>query len=126
MHELDDYGTFTDAGGHALYRAAADIAHHENSRDIGLQQTGVAIQRPRSGPFAIAKEFRAGKDEAALIALDQLSEPLRAGLCADENKKARSRQLLACPGRIALHSDACESCVTLNFDHAGLRPDLDF
>ena len=61
MHELDDDGAFANAGGHALYRAVAHIADDKNARDIRFEETGIAIERPGSGPLAIAKQVGAAR-----------------------------------------------------------------
>src|SRR5277367_2284871 len=125
MHELDDDGPFAHTGGDAFYGTVADIADHKDARDVGFQQAGVAIERPRSGALAVAHQVRPGEDEAALVALDNVAEPLRAWLCADENEEARRRKLLARAARLALHGDSREVRISLDFDDAGLCPEFD-
>src|SRR6266436_1534491 len=125
MHELDDYGAFPNTRGDAFYGTVADIANDEDAWDVGFEQTGIAVEGPGSGAFAIAEEVRAGEDEAALVALDKITEPLGARLCADENEEARGRELFACGAGLALHSNAGEARIALDFDDAGLCPDFD-
>ena len=43
MNKLDDDRPFAHRGGHALDRAAANIAHGINSRQTGLEQSGPVI-----------------------------------------------------------------------------------
>src|SRR5277367_2066985 len=125
MHELDDHSAFADAGGYALHRTVAYVAHDENARDIRFEQAGIALERPGSGALAIAKEVGAREDETALVAFDEVAQPLSARLCADENEEARSGELLARAARLALHGDAREAGFAFNFDDAGLSPDFD-
>src|SRR5208282_2291348 len=125
MHELDDDGAFADAGGDAFYRAVANIADDKDAWDIGFQQAGIAVESPRCRPLAVAHQVRPGEDEAALVAIDNVAEPLGTRLCADENKKTRGWELLACTAWLALHGDSCEARISLHFDDAGLRPKFD-
>src|SRR5580704_13280719 len=125
MHELDDDGAFADAGCNALHRTMTDVADDENARDIRFEQAGIALKRPGSGALAIAKEVGAREDETALVAFDQVAQPLSARLCPDENEEARSGKFLARAARLALHGDACEAGFALDFDDAGLSPDFD-
>src|SRR5271170_1718194 len=114
MHELDDDGAFTNAGGNTLHRTVADVTHDKDSWDVGLQQTGIAIEGPGSRALAIAEKVRAGEDEAALVALDEVAEPLGTGLRADENEEARRRKLVAFSGGLALHGDARQARFALD------------
>src|SRR5436853_4286501 len=53
MHELNDHRAFAYSGGHAFHRTVPHVAHHENSRNIRLQQSGIAIERPAFRSFSI-------------------------------------------------------------------------
>ncbi len=75
MHELDDDGAFADAGSDALHRTVADIPNNKNAGDVGFEQAGIAVERPRGWALAIAKQIRAGEDEAAFVAFDEIAEP---------------------------------------------------
>ena len=46
MNELDGDGAFAHARGHSLHRTISNVAHREDARDVGLEQTGIALQRP--------------------------------------------------------------------------------
>src|SRR5580704_1879024 len=96
MHELNDDGAFADAGSDAFYRAVADIADHKDSRDVGFEQAGIALESPGSGALAIAKQVWAGEDEAALVASDETAEPFGARLRANEDEQAGGGKLFAC------------------------------
>jgi hypothetical protein len=52
MDELDSYRAFADTGCHSLHRAISDVANREDAGDIGLEQTGIALQRPTPRPLA--------------------------------------------------------------------------
>jgi len=101
MHELHNHGSFAYTRSHALDRAVAHIADHENTRHVGFEQTGIAIEGPRRGSLSVSEQVRPGKDESALVALDEIAQPLRARLRADENEQAAGRQLLFSPVRFA-------------------------
>src|SRR5277367_3026705 len=125
MHELDNDGAFANAGGDAFYGAVAHIADDKDAGDIGFEQARITIERPRRGPLAVAHQVRTVENESALVAFDNVAEPLGAGLCADENEEARSRELLARAARLALHGYSGEVRISLDFDDAGLCPELD-
>ncbi len=86
---------------------------------------GSRSKRPGSGALAIAEEVRAGENKTALVALDEVAQPLRARLRADKNEEARSGKLLARAAGLALHGNAGEARFALNFDDAGLCPNFD-
>jgi hypothetical protein len=94
MHELHDDSSFADARSHALDRAVAHIANHENTRHVDFEQTGISIEGPRRRPLSVSEQVRPGENESALVALDEIAQPLRARLRADENEQAAGGQLL--------------------------------
>src|SRR5690242_13086509 len=125
MHELDDDGAFTDAGGHALYGTVAHVANDEDPGDVSFQQARIAVESPGRGTLAISKKVGPRENEAALVALDKIAEPCGARLRADKDEKARGGELLARSSGLAQHGDTGQARVALDFDNAGLRPDID-
>src|SRR5206468_8916544 len=89
----------------------------------GVQTCALPISR--RGPFAIADKIRAGKDEATVVARDDVAEPFRARLGADEDEKTAGGQLFGFAGRAAQNGDAAEARVAVNAHDARPRPHLD-
>src|SRR5208282_6346424 len=118
MHELDNHGTFADAGGDALHGTVADIADDKNARDVGFEQAGIAVESPRSGALAIVEEVWTGENKPALVAFNQIAEPSCTRLRADEDEKARGGKLFAFSGGLAQYGDTGEARIALDFDDA--------
>ena len=77
MYELYRNGPFADSRRDPLDRAMTDVAYHENSRDAGFKEIGIALERPIVGAFPVLQEVRTGKYETAVIALNKVAEPVR-------------------------------------------------
>src|SRR5215467_15009947 len=109
MHELDNDGAFAHAGGDAFDGAVTHVADDKNSGDAGFEQAGIAAERPGSGLLAIVNELRAGENEAAVVALDDVAEPFGARQRADEDEEAGGRQVFRFTGRSTLDGEAGEA-----------------
>jgi hypothetical protein len=88
VHELHDDSAFSHAGSYALHRTVAHVTDDKYSGHVGFQQSGVAIERPRRRSFSAAEKIRAGKNETALVALNQAAQPFRPRLRTDKNEQA--------------------------------------
>src|SRR5690242_19863557 len=124
VHELDDDGAFAYSGGDAFGGAMAHVANNKNSGHVGFEKAGIAGERPGGGLLAIVNQVGARKDEAAVVALDDITEPFGAGKRTDEDEKATGGQRFGFAGRRALDRDAGEARVTVHRRDAGLRPDF--
>src|SRR5215469_5494583 len=98
MHELNGDGTFADTGGHAFYRAIANIAHGKNAGHAGFEEKRVPVQEPAGRQFAAPHRVGSGKHESARIPLDETIEPFRARFCPDEDEQRVSRYFLDSSG----------------------------
>src|SRR5262249_5887430 len=76
VDELHGYGPFANSRSHPLDRTMAHISDGEDSRDVGLEEKGIAVEMPPAGRLAIVKQIGAGQDESALVTLDGISQPV--------------------------------------------------
>src|SRR5262245_22229964 len=93
MHELDDNGAFADSGGDAFDGTVAHVADNKNSRDAGFEQTGIAAECPGGRLLAIVNQVRAGENKAAVVTLNDITEPFGARQGANKNEEAGGGQV---------------------------------
>ena len=87
MNELHCNRAFAHARCDPLHRTVADVARGEDARDTGFRPIRVTGQRPSLGSLSVAQEISSGEDKAALVALHHARQPIRIGLCANEDKE---------------------------------------
>jgi hypothetical protein len=56
MDELHRNRSFTDSGSHTLYGTVADIAHSEQTGNVGLEQEGIPVESPSLGALAVSNQ----------------------------------------------------------------------
>ncbi len=71
MDELHRNRSFADSGSYPLHRTVAHVADGKETGNIGLQQEGIAVERPSFGALPVSNEIGACQEETALVALDQ-------------------------------------------------------
>ena len=91
MDELHGNRSFADAGSHSLHRAVAHIADGKKAGNICFQQERISIQAPALGAVAVANQVGTRQNESVLVTFDQIGEPIRSRLCADENEHRARR-----------------------------------
>src|SRR4029077_16213762 len=57
MHEFKDPRAFPNAGSHPLYRAVPHVTYNKNSRNVSLQQTGIAVEGPTIRSLPILEQI---------------------------------------------------------------------
>src|SRR5579859_7595046 len=102
MDKLHGDRAFANTRRYPLDRPEPDVAHHENSRYIGLQQAWLAIEGPAFRPPSVPHQFRTGQDEPSLITLNDAVEPTGPGYSTDKNKQGAGGNPLDLPA-IAAH-----------------------
>src|SRR5215471_9085828 len=70
MNELHGNRPFSNTRSHPLHRAMANVAHGEDSWNVGFQQEGISLQRPTFRSSPVPQEIGSGQNEPALVALD--------------------------------------------------------
>lgn len=116
MNCLDDDGTFTNGGGHTFHGARADVAHGEYARKAGHEETGWG------GSLCVTTS--AGDYKAALIQLEDVFEPVSAGICSDHDEKTAG-EVLCHPARAVADAHRSQAVIAAEFDHLGSCLDLD-
>jgi hypothetical protein len=77
MDELNRNRSFADSRSHSLYGTVADIAHGEETGNIGLEQEGIPVEGPPLGALAISDEVRPSQQKTArsnLLVSEQSTE----------------------------------------------------
>src|SRR5271165_1741367 len=124
MHELDCDGAFADTGSDPLHRTVANVADREDARNIRLQQTGIALQRPAPWPLAGLKQIRTRQNEPAFVALNCSVQPGRPRLRADEYEQRMRRYLAHVSGKIAPERHRFQTIVAVHLGHARVAFDV--
>src|SRR6266446_1601139 len=86
MNELHRYRTFADTRSDALHRPMPHIAHRKDSRDICFEQEWIPVERPPLGAFSVADKIGTSQQEAPLVSLDQISQPVSARKGSNKNE----------------------------------------
>src|SRR5271157_1980846 len=91
MDELHRHRSFADTRSDPLHRTMPYIAHREDARNVGLEQEWITLEHPALGALSVADQIGAGQEEAPLVSLHQISQPVRArqGSNKDEHRICR-------------------------------------
>ena len=108
-----------------LDRAMPHVADGKYSGDVRLQKERIAIQIPPLWPLAVPQKIRAGENESAFVAFNQIRQPVGTRHRADENKHGTGRYALDLAGVRAKDRNFFKVLVTMCLGHAGVRPQLD-
>ena len=122
VEELDRHRALPDGGGHSLDRTVPDVAGREHPRHARLEEKRTAVERPGAGVGKVGPR----EDEAVLVAIDLLRQPV--GVRADsdhEEEAAGANRLLVSGGAIAEHQ-VLQPSVASAADDLGLKTDLQF
>src|SRR5215203_1925733 len=76
MYKGDRNGAFADSGSHALHRAVTHVSDYKNTGNVCFQKTWSAVQLPSLRRFTVAHQIGTGENEAALVAFDNVREPV--------------------------------------------------
>ena len=85
MNRLNNDRSLTDCGGDPLDRARADIAHREDTRQVGLKGVG--------GHRCISAASLSRQDETVVIEAYRVLEPPSTGCCTDHDEESANGSL---------------------------------
>src|SRR5215469_8239428 len=125
MDELHSNGAFSHPRGHPLHRAMAHIPDGEDSRNIGFEQEGIALERPPFRPLATMYQVRAGPDETTVVPFYHTTEPIRAWESPNKDKHRGGWNPLDFIRVRAQHRNLFQPLVAVDFSYAGACPNLD-
>src|SRR5271166_6992405 len=77
VNELHRNCALADRRGDPLDRTVSNVAHHEDTGNVALEQEGFAIQRPSFRTITVLAEIRSRQKEAQLIPLQSVLQPVR-------------------------------------------------
>src|ERR1700686_3313844 len=91
MDKLHRYRSFADTRSDALHGAIPHIAHRKDSRNICFEQEWISVEHPPLGTFSVANKIGTSQEEAPLVSLDQIAQPVRSrqGSNKDEDRTCR-------------------------------------
>src|ERR1035438_1680789 len=122
MNELHSHGAFADPRSYPLYGAVAHIARGKDTRNIGFEQEGVAIEIPPFGPLAAMHQVGASQQEPAFVALDDTCQPIRPRQRSYEDEHGTRRDTLYFIRARTQEGNFFETLLTMRLGHAGVRP----
>ena len=84
VEELDRHRALPDGGGHSLDRTVPDVAGREHPRHARLEEKRTAVERPGAGVRKVGPR----EDEAVLVAIDLLQQPVGVRADSDHEEEA--------------------------------------
>src|SRR5215469_12938747 len=119
MDELHSNGAFSHPRGHPLHRAMPHIPDGEDSRNIGFEQKGIALERPPFRPLATMYQVRAGQDETTVVPFYHTTEPIGARESPNKDKHRGGWNPLDFTRVRTQHRNLFQSLVAVHLIHAG-------
>src|SRR5690349_20936868 len=100
----------------------AHIANRKDSRNIGFEQKWISIESPSLWTLPVAYMIRAGQQEATVVPLDEVREPIGPPQIPykDKHRTHLQRHNLPCLG--AQHRNLCQVGFAVRIGYAGIRP----
>src|SRR3981189_259833 len=98
MNELYRYRSFADTRSDALHGAMPHVAHRKASGNICFEQEWIPVEPPSFGTFSVADKIGASQQEAPLVSLDQVSQPVSSWQGSNEDKDRTCRHPLQLVG----------------------------
>src|ERR671932_68342 len=120
MHRPDRHRALADGLGDALDGLVAYVAHCEHTRQAGLERQRRAGERPCLRGNIVARQ-----DEAAVVPLEDIAQPLGARLGPDQDEHRRGGRHLPLSGPGIFQDQALQAVLSPAVDHACLEADLD-
>ena len=124
MNELNRHRAFANTRSNALHGTMPHVSDDKYTRHAGLEKIRGALNRPTRWTLAISDKVRPGQDEAAVIALDEISEPIGSRQCADIDEEAAGGIAVECAGAGATHRDGLQLTVTVHLCDFRTGPDF--
>src|ERR1700722_9251243 len=124
MDELHGYRTLADSRSDTLHRAMTHVADGEDSGNIRLEQEWIPVKRPAFGTLPVANQIGSGQDKTAIVPLNQVSEPVGAGKCADKNENRTRRHPLHRIAIGAKYRYFFQPRIAVNFRYSSMSPNL--
>src|SRR5215475_12884830 len=118
MNELDCHRALAYARSDPLHRAVSDVAHSEDARNAGLQQSWIAFEGPALRPLAGTKQIGAGQNEAPFVSFDDAIQPSRPGLGADEDEQRISGNATGLAADLAHTGNGFQTVLTVHLNYA--------
>jgi hypothetical protein len=87
VYQRHGHRALADRGRHPLDRLGPHVTGHEHAGDRRLEVVRITVERPAPRALATGQQVRAGADEAVLVAVDVLAEPVGARRRADEDEQ---------------------------------------
>src|SRR4030081_3951881 len=124
MNELHRYRSFADTRSDALHRTMPHITHRKYSRNICFEQEWIPVERPPLGVLPVTDKIGASQEEAALVALDEISQPVSSWQGSNKDEDRIRRYPLHLAGIRTQHRNLFQARVTMHLHHAGVSPHL--
>ena len=119
MSELHGNRAFAHARCDPFHRTVADVTRREDAGHTGFRPIRVTGQRPSLGPLSVAHQVRSGKDKTALVALHHARQPIRVGLCANEDREQVRGYRFSFAAVCAVNGKGFEVGFSEDFHHLG-------
>src|SRR5580704_502067 len=114
MHKSYGHGSLTYRGCAALYGAVAYIAGGKQTRHVGFEEVGLAIERPVFDGLSNAAEIHPRKKITALVALNPRPfGPIGARSPSDANKEPACGEGLRFGGKAIHRCDRAQTGVAV-------------
>lgn len=121
VHEVDAHRAFADCGGHALHRAAAEVAGGEDAGQAGLQRQAVAaLALPQFGNGA-GLCLRAGEHEAARVEGERAGQPIGVRVGAGEDEQGPHLEVAVLARTVVDDGHRLEGLVAECLGHLGVQ-----
>src|ERR1700722_3086273 len=102
----------------------AHIAHGKKARNISFEQEWIPVERPSPGTLPVANQVGTCEQETALVALDNVRQPIRLWQCANKNKHCARRDALCLAGVSTEHGNLFQVRFAMRLGYAGMGPQL--
>src|SRR6516162_5222134 len=124
MNELHRHRSLTDSGRHPFDGSMAHIADRKDAGNIGLEQKGIAVERPSLGTLPATYQVRTGQQETPLIPLDYIRQPIGPWQSPNEDEHGAGRHSLDFSGIRTHDRKLFQMSFTMRLGHAGMGPEL--
>src|SRR5258708_4523468 len=94
MNELHSHRSLANSRSYPFHGTMAHISHSKKTGNIGLQQEGISVQSPSLRALPFPDEIRAGQNEAAIVSLNYIRQPVSSRQRPDKDEHGACRHTL--------------------------------